>query len=908
MSLTGPLASPLCRALAMPLARSLAPASSLAAPSLLSATVATDGETWTLQFSKAVSQGVGWDVADLTATGSVAGALTFTYSSGDGTSAWVFTASAALEFEETATLDWAGTADGIEDMDGQDLEAIADFAAVNGVEEPPAVPLIATGSYTGDGELDTPVALDFEPDFVMVWADSEYPWWRNHTCWHGRSQRFSEFGSQYAIGPYSGEYYEPFKGDGFSVRASANVSGKTYHYLAIRDNGIGLMQSTSFIGSATAGRSIVWTDATPDAVFLKRDSDRPSIWRWAGLSDTLLGSNQGGVQTNRITAIGSTGVTVGDSVDANENNNAGRGEGIEAIGFFERSGCFELARWTGDGTSDRLIATSFEPAAVIIFDEVNDVDAATLKHGIVTAAMGANVKHFDNSALSTGLVTGLVSGGIQLDEGYNVSARGYAALVFKSSTGAQVAQSVSLTGRTKAVALDGSTSSIALANEPHLSGACALEWYGRPRGYGTTPLLMLGEGDAGTLATSAGEYNGGLFLHSTDPDGHGWAGNVLRWIQHDYYSPDRSENSINYYNLNGGLVIPEGRDLHVVVTHDGAGHWRVYVDGKRVKDFNLDLDQATYGNRSNGGAGVAAGAAIGAYLDDSAAVAGRAPMLVYSAAIWSAALSDADCKARYQAAIGAASYAGASPTKEYDFTGDGTATDATQTATTVVDRDLLEEREPMPRPLKVESGAGSTLAYTPPAAPNAMLVVCISAEDVNGDAPVTAVSFGAAAMTLAESASAVTVSGGHSGDALIYYLDAPGTSEATISVTGGERLTIVAMTLTAPGAITLEDTQEATHVEVSGTTNIVLAKSYAGDASRDCLYIAAFSSGDDEAMSLSAPTLALSTALLKDQLTGTDARQQVYAQRVGRGKSARIALTGMRLRAAMVMAGFASTL
>jgi len=75
------------------------------------------------------------------------------------------------------------------------------------------------------------------------------------------------------------------------------------------------------------------------------------------------------------------------------------------------------------------------------------------------------------------------------------------------------------------------------------------------------------------------------------------------------------------------------------------------------------------------------------------------------------------------------------------------------------------------------------VAYTPPSVSNAMLIVCAYSEDVNNDSPITGCDFGATAMT--QAVIAESVSGSHSNDCAIFYLDAPGTTQQTIQVQGG---------------------------------------------------------------------------------------------------------------------------
>ena len=102
-------------------------------PVISAASVAGDGDTWSIRFNKAVSQGAGWSTLDMTANGSTAGAVALTYVSGSGTKYWTFTGGTTIVAGETLTISWAGTANGIEDTEGTDVPAVANLPATNNV-------------------------------------------------------------------------------------------------------------------------------------------------------------------------------------------------------------------------------------------------------------------------------------------------------------------------------------------------------------------------------------------------------------------------------------------------------------------------------------------------------------------------------------------------------------------------------------------------------------------------------------------------------------------------------------------------------------------------------------------------------------------------------------------------------
>ena len=103
-----------------------------ATPNLSSATIGSDGTTWTLVFSEAVTIGSGGS-GGFSVTMTNAGAITFTYSSGDGTSTLVYTGDVTVQSGDTVSsgLDYTQPGDGIEDADGNDLATFTGASVSN---------------------------------------------------------------------------------------------------------------------------------------------------------------------------------------------------------------------------------------------------------------------------------------------------------------------------------------------------------------------------------------------------------------------------------------------------------------------------------------------------------------------------------------------------------------------------------------------------------------------------------------------------------------------------------------------------------------------------------------------------------------------------------------------------------
>jgi hypothetical protein len=231
---------------------------------------------------------------------------------------------------------------------------------------------------------------------------------------------------------------------------------------------------------------------------------------------------------------------------------------------------------------------------------------------------------------------------------------------------------------------------------------------------------------------------------------------------------------------------------------------------------------------------------------------------------------------------------------------DGTAVDASQTSTIVVDRVTTQEWE-MERPAvnNVQTGTTATLSYTPPDVANAYLVVCVTAEDVGDNSPITGITYNGVAMTALSEAAAT--GDGNAMDSVIYGLVAPGTSAADIVVTGGERISVTALTLSGSGAIAVWAANEIANIEASFTlsTGTLLA-----DPVRPTIWIHSAGSGGTTDLVSTAATRALSTTQRSSVNSGTDARQEVLTQDVVAGQASVLEMSGFVFRGALASVGF----
>jgi hypothetical protein len=139
-------------------------------PVLLSATVSTDGNSVSLLFSKPVGFGLNGS------TGFVLSAVTVSYSSGQGTSALVYSTSRSILSTETLTINYTSPGNGVESSDdGTDLNSFGSTLVVNASTYNPSLPrLDSLSSYGQDvgssGITLTATGANFQNgDQIVVW-------------------------------------------------------------------------------------------------------------------------------------------------------------------------------------------------------------------------------------------------------------------------------------------------------------------------------------------------------------------------------------------------------------------------------------------------------------------------------------------------------------------------------------------------------------------------------------------------------------------------------------------------------------------------------------------------------------------------------------------------------------------
>lgn len=521
-------------------------------------------------------------------------------------------------------------------------------------------PIIKTGSIVCDGQP-RHVPIGFIPDVVFAkLGTGSTPWmWWTPTSWCQRTQRVGAQDSMYAaihgVTP-NGDLM-------LGVDAQSNVAGETLYWFAIADNGSGIVNTTGWIGNALNGNTAIVGNTAPSAVLIKRDNTQEPAFRASAMTRTAyLGG--AAVSSSGITAINGDGtLTLGTDAAVNQLSGGAIGEGHDCISFWQSTGLFEVVSWVGDGSVSRTIShTVANPCAAIVI-----ADAAGVKAGFKTAEMpGASCAAAD-SLTYTNALTGLLSTGATTT--YNASGVTYYGLVFGSSIAAQVIERPAKSATTKAIALRGASSSaITCGTDASLSrsGAFSLEFWGQLHGYtaGANYATIMarsagteGRADSDGLVNAAGTrldgtWSWGIFAARPNDLGD-WAGPQFVICTTNYnniFDSGGSENNISTKPWRTGILVPKGL-FHVLVTHDGNGRWRLYLNGKLAKQRNINMTGVSLaddaGARVNAGAGTGHTTQFGSRWNGSAG-GQLAKLVMCGASVYGSELTPAQAKQMYR--------------------------------------------------------------------------------------------------------------------------------------------------------------------------------------------------------------------------------------------------------------------
>lgn len=435
---------------------------------------------------------------------------------------------------------------------------------------------VKIGSYVSDGNRRT-IDVGFRPRKIYIKGDTAQNLaQRAEDTWCARTNVLAADDS-YLDGV-------AFVGEKILIGAApeVNSSGIRYYWCAIGDDGSDDFDIQSWIGNSQSGNDIrLSVQKTPIFVEVKRDSTAAAALKFPGTATALA---TGGAVAECFSALSPGSVTLNDVVNVNEYDSAGGlGEGID--GFFVFAGSNSAAVSWSSGTSGQFVDCGVDPlAAIIVRTDATGVPAHFLTRDMPDAAP------VTNSGIAANTAT-LVPGGIVLGSATTLRTGTFHAVVFgRKDTGLQSRppaiivrerKGIYLPGRGTAAQIDCGTSDATLK----IDGEITIEWYGVlwADQYASTisaHLLERGIGPAGT----AGAYSWGL--SALQRQDHAWSGPQLAAITTNQWNEGAPLDAAVWRT---GILMPYGKPAHVVTTHEGSGRWNMYLNGRLVKQRNINL-------------------------------------------------------------------------------------------------------------------------------------------------------------------------------------------------------------------------------------------------------------------------------------------------------------------------------
>ena len=170
---------------------------------------------------------------------------------------------------------------------------------------------MATGSYTGDNANGRAIATGFQPDLVIVKADTTQ-------IAIARTGSIAGDASKALTGATNlvTNRIESLTSTGFTVgnNAQVNGNGTGYRWIAMRAGCA--MTAGSYVGNGAASRTISGAGFQPELVVLIPAAATQASHRFAGMTRSFPFSSGTGTTTG-VTGMAADGFTVGNSAEAN---------------------------------------------------------------------------------------------------------------------------------------------------------------------------------------------------------------------------------------------------------------------------------------------------------------------------------------------------------------------------------------------------------------------------------------------------------------------------------------------------------------------------------------------------------------------------------------------------------------
>ena len=436
--------------------------------------------------------------------------------------------------------------------------------------------LVATGSYTGDG-FGRVVDVGFEPELVIIKGDGLSSRFHHRWTWNRGS---TGFGSNLA-----GARGINFTANGFTVTEAAEYAtdSTAFHWVAFADNQSEHMKVFSFNGTGVDGQ--LYSDLMtkkPELLMVKRDSVQYGHAKTSLHADNVSKPFDTGAQSDDIKVLNSNGsFTVSNDASINEMGIA-LGEASECIAFFEGPGV-QVQTYTGTEAA-QTIATTVTDAKLVMA-----IPANTANIVFRTDTMGTDAANGQATALLANSITAIGTNSVTIGNGTTANATGitYYLVTIGATSTTELKESTSVGNQNRMWNKSSHKNRIGFvcgtADTTDIDGAISLEWHGEIKeiqnGTSFVYFFTRANGSLGGIA-SAGNYSWGLGYRQ---DG----GGVICCVT-NYFDTANADNDVRS-RWRTGFVPYEGEIVHLLITHDGSGNWKYYVDGVLRKVRYLDM-------------------------------------------------------------------------------------------------------------------------------------------------------------------------------------------------------------------------------------------------------------------------------------------------------------------------------
>lgn len=269
----------------------------------------------------------------------------------------------------------------------------------------------AAFSYVGDGVDDRSIAVGFKPDLVIIKSQGS-----NAAVFRTSLMTGDDTALFVSAGANITNAIQSFTANGFTIGTDSrvNTSGTTYHVMAFKKSSNTASKDFEVFQYTGNGTSQdITTGFQPDFVWVKRNNASNSVRiRMSAMTgqNSMPFTGGGTVETNSITALISTGFSIGSNGAVNTSGNTYNGFAFRAIA----NNGFVSGSFTGDGTDNRNITgLGFEPAMVMVRD-LTDVAG---DNGIckMSTFVGEGSSGMEGAApTTTNLIQYLISDGFQV--------------------------------------------------------------------------------------------------------------------------------------------------------------------------------------------------------------------------------------------------------------------------------------------------------------------------------------------------------------------------------------------------------------------------------------------------------------------------------------------------------------